>query len=201
VSAQRAVAIALASALSLPAAAEPGWYGFGAFGRSSFESEGSGAEGALAGGDDKDNGARLGAGYMFNGSFGVEAGWVDFGKAKRGGAVPGLSSTRDGEVRANGPFFAGIASLPLSARFSAFGKLGVIDARIDPSANADAGIMGFFENTADWRPMFGIGGAYQIGRNWAIHTEYGKFSKIGDRDRSAEVKVDMISIGMTFRLG
>jgi hypothetical protein len=138
---------------------------------------------------------------MFTGSLGVEAGWVDFGKAKRGGAVPGLSSTREGEVRANGPFLAGIASIPLSTHFSAFGKLGVIDARIDPSADSDAGITGFFESTSDWRPMFGIGGAYRIGRNWSIHTEYGKFSKIADRDRSAEVKVDMISIGMTFRLG
>jgi hypothetical protein len=200
VSGQRALAIALASALSFPAAAEPGWYGFGAFGRSSFEASGGGAGAALSGGDDKDNGARVGAGYMF-GSLGVEAGWVDFGKAKRGGAVPGLSSTRDGDVRANGPFLAGVATLPLSGSFSAFGKLGVIDARMEPSPDSDAGIAGFFENTADWRPMVSIGAAYQIGRNWAIHTEYGKFSKIAGGDKTAEAKVDMISIGMTFRLG
>jgi hypothetical protein len=199
VSGYRAVVIALASALSLPAAAEPGWYGFGAFGRSAFESSGGGP--ALAGGDDKDNGSRLGAGYMFTGSLGIEAGWVDFGKAKRGGAVPGLSPTREGEVRANGPFLAGIASIPLSARFSAFGKVGVIDARIDSSPDNDAGITGFFENTADWRPMIGIGGAFQISRDWAVQTEYGKFSKLGDKDRSGEVKVSMLSVGVVLRLG
>src|SRR4051812_18493936 len=120
ISRTNAAVMALASALSLPAAADSGWYGFGAFGRSSFEIEGGGAGAALAGGDDKDNGARLGAGYMFTRNFGVEAGWVDFGKAKRGGALPGLSTAREGEVRANGPFLAGIASVPLSERFSAF---------------------------------------------------------------------------------
>jgi OOP family OmpA-OmpF porin len=197
ISSTNAAVMALASALSLPAAADPGWYGFGAFGRSSFEIEG-GAGAALAGGDDKDNGSRLGAGYMFTRNFGVEAGWVDFGKAKRGGALPGLSTAREGEVRANGPFFAGVASVPLSERFSAFGKLGVIDARIDASGDSD---MTSFMETAEWRPLVGIGGAYQVSRNWAIQTEYGKYSKTGDKDRTGEVRVSMISIGMLYRLG
>jgi OmpA-OmpF porin, OOP family len=201
VRATAAAAIVLASALSVPAAAQSGWYGFGSFGRSSFDEEGGGAQPALSGGDDKDNGARLGAGYMFTGRVGLEAGWIDFGKAKRGGAVPGLSSTRQGDVRANGPFLAGVASLPLTGRLSAFGKFGVIDARIDPSPESDAGITGFFESTADWRPMIGIGGAWQITRDWALQTEYGKFSKIGDRERASEIKVSMLSVGMVFRLG
>jgi OmpA-OmpF porin, OOP family len=201
VSKTKAAAIALAWALSLPAAADGGFYGFGAFGRTSFEIEGGGPGGSLSGGDDKDNGARLGAGYMFTQNFGVEAGWVDFGKAKRGGAVPGLSATREGEVRANGPFLAGVASFPVSGRFSAFGKLGFVDARLDATADSDAGMAAFFESTAEWRPMIGIGGAYQINRNWAVQTEYGKFSKLGDKVRTGEVRVDMISIGMVYRLG
>jgi OmpA-OmpF porin, OOP family len=195
----RAVAVVLASALSLPAAAESGLYGFGAFGRTSFEAEGG--AGALSGGDDKDNGARLGAGYMFSDSLGVEAGWVDFGKVKRGGAVPGLSATREGDVRANGPFVAGVASISVTPRLSAFGKLGVVDARIEASADSDAGIAGFFESTADWRPMVGIGGAWRISRSWAIQTEYGRFSKVADRDRAGETRVAMFSIGMVYRLG
>jgi len=198
VSKTKAAVVALASALSLPAtAADPGWYGFGAFGRSSFEVEG-GAGASLGGGDDKDNGAKLGAGYMFSGNFGVEAGWVDFGKAKRGGALPGLSTARDGEVRANGPFLAGVASVPVSGRFSAFGKVGVINARIDASADSD---MAASMENAEWRPMVGIGAAYQVSRNWAIQTEYGTYSKTGDRDRTGEVKVAMVSVGMVFRLG
>jgi OmpA-OmpF porin, OOP family len=201
VRATRAAAIVIASALSIPAAAQSGWYGFGSFARSSFDEDAGGAQPALSGGDDKDNGARVGAGYMFTERVGVEAGWIDFGKAKRGGAVPGLSSSREGDVRANGPFLAGVASLPLTARLSAFGKLGVIDARIDPSPEVDAGIAGFFESTADWRPMIGIGGAWRITRQWALQTEYGKFSKIGDRDRASEVRVSMLSVGMVFRLG
>jgi OmpA-OmpF porin, OOP family len=200
VQASRAAAVVLACAVSLPAAAESGWYGFGSFTRSSFETE-SGAQSALSGGDDKDNGARVGAGYMFTERIGVEAGWIDFGKAKRGGAVPGLSPTREGEVRANGPFLAGVASLPLTGRLSAFGKLGVIDARIDPSPDVDAGIAGFFESTADWRPMLGVGGTWQITRSWALQTEYGKFRKVLDRDPAGEVKVSMLSVGMVFRLG
>jgi len=196
VQATRATVFALACALAQPAAAEPGWYGFGSFARSSFDSD---ASSPLAGGDDKDNGARVGAGYMFTESVGVEAGWVDFGKAKRGGAVPGLSSTRDGDVRANGPFLAGIASVALSTRLSAFGKLGVIDARIAPSPDADAGIAGFFDSSGDWRPMFGVGGTWRLTRNWALQTEYGQFSKL--IDRANEVKVSTLSVGMLLRLG
>jgi OmpA-OmpF porin, OOP family len=194
------VAVVLASALCAPVAAEPGWYGFGSFTRSSFDSDGGG-QSLLSGGDDKDNGARVGGGYMFTERVGVEAGWVDFGKAKRGGAVPGLSPAREGDVRANGPFLAGVASVPLGARWSAFGKLGVIDARIDPSPDSDAGLAGFFESTADWRPMVGVGGTWQITRQWALQTEYGKFNRLVDKDRANEVKVSMLSVGMMFRLG
>lgn len=194
----KAAAIILASVLSAPAAAaDAGWYGFGSFARSSFDSEG--ASSPLAGGDDKDNGARVGAGYMFTARVGVEAGWIDFGKAKRGGAVPGLSSTREGDVRANGPFLAGVASLPLGARLSAFGKVGVIDARIDPSPDMDAGIAGFFESTSDWRPMVGVGGTWRVTRNWALQTEYGQFTKLVDR--ANEIKISTLSVGMLFRLG
>jgi hypothetical protein len=195
VSRSKAAVIALASVLSLPAAADPGWYGFGAFARTSFEFEGGGAQ-ALSGGDDKDNGARLGAGYMFTPNFGLEAGWVDFGKAKRGGAVPGLSSSREGEVRATGPFFAGVASLPLSRRFSAFGKLGIIDARLDTSADPDAGMASFLDGTAEWKPLVGIGAAYEITPTWAIQTEYGKFSKVAGDNRAG-----MVRVGMLFRIG
>jgi opacity protein-like surface antigen len=197
--ARAVLAVVLASALCAPVAAEPGWYGFGSFGRSSFDD--AGAQPALSGGDDKDNGARLGAGYMFGEHVGVEAGWIDFGKAKRGGAVPGLSPAREGDIRANGPFVAGVASLSLGARLSAYGKLGVIDARMEASPDADAGIAGFFESTSDWRPMLGIGGAWQISRSWALQTEYGTFTRIADRARAAETKVSMVSVGMVFRLG
>jgi OmpA-OmpF porin, OOP family len=193
----RAVVVALACALSLPAAAEPGWYGFGSFGRSSFDD--GGTQSALAGGDDKDNGARIGAGYMFSERLGIEAGWMDFGKAKRGGAIPGLSATRDGDVRANGPFLAGVASLPLTGRLSAFGKVGLIDARIGPSPDADAGIAGFFENTGDLRPMVGVGGTWRLTRDWALQTEYGQFSKLVDGVNA--IKVSTLSVGMRFRLG
>ena len=192
-----AIVIVLTSVLPAPAAAvDTGWYGFGSFARSSF---GADASSPLAGGDDKDNGARVGAGYMFTESVGVEAGWTDFGKAKRGGAVPGLSSTRDGDVRANGPFLAGVASVALGTHLSAFGKLGVIDARVDPSPNADAGIAGFFESSGDWRPMLGVGGTWRLTRNWALQTEYGQFSKL--IDRANEIKVSTLSVGMLFRLG
>ncbi len=192
-----AIVIVLASVLPAPAGAvDARWYGFGSFVRSSFDAEGSSP---LAGGDDKDNGARVGAGYMFTERVGVEAGWLDFGKAKRGGAVPGLSSTREGEVRANGPFLAGVASLPLGTHLSAFGKVGIIDARIAPSPDADAGIAGFFEAAGDWRPMVGIGGTWRAGRNWALQTEYGQFRRLGDR--ANEIKVSTLSVGMLFRLG
>ena len=194
-----AVMMTLAWALSTPTAADTGWYGFGAFGRTSFDGDGGGA-GALSGGDDKDNGAKVGAGFMFTRYFGVEAGWVDFGKATRGGAVPGLSSGREGEVRANGPFVTGVASIRMGRRFSAFGKLGVIDARLSAS-DSDSGMTAMLDGTADWRPLVGVGAAYRISEAWAIQTEYGKFNKIGDKDRPGDVRVDMISVGMVFRLG
>jgi OOP family OmpA-OmpF porin len=202
VSKTKAAAIALAWTLAAPAAAvDPGWYGFGSFTRTSFEVETpGGAKASFSGGDDKDNGTKLGAGYMFTRWFGVEAGWVDFGKAKPGVAAVGLSAERDGEVRANGPFFAGVLALPVSERLSAFGKLGIVDARVN--AQPDAGIIaGFLDAAADRRPMVGIGGAWQLNRNWAIQTEYEKYSRTGDGARPRDVKVDMVSIGMLFRFG
>jgi len=199
----QALAMALASALSAPAGAvDPGWYGFGSFTRTSFEVETpGGAKASFSGGDDKDNGTKLGAGYMFTRYFGVEAGWVDFGKAKPGvAAAVGFSSERDGEVRANGPFFAGVLALPLSERLSAFGKLGIVDARVN--TQPDSGIIsGFLDAAAERRPMVGIGGAWRLSRSWAIQTEYEKYSRVGDNARPGDVKVDTVSIGMLFRFG
>jgi OOP family OmpA-OmpF porin len=135
---KKIAAVLLASAFSVPAvAADIGWYGLGSLGMTSwkldkdFEDTTSGSDGKW---DKSDIGWKLGAGAMFNRNFGVEAGYVDLGKAKftGSGAFSGLSLS----AKASGIFIAGIGAFPVNNQLSIFGKLGLINANVKDEITA-----------------------------------------------------------------
>ncbi len=200
-----AVAVLLA-ALSAPAiAADPAWYAYGAVGQTKLDiSKGelddtfravTGVTPSTSSLDNKDTGFKVQLGYTFTQNFAVEGGWFDLGKATYRASVSGLLVNAD--VKASGFGLAGVGIVPIRSNFSLFGKLGMIDAKVEESGST-AGFT-VSQSATKWKPMYGIGVTYDINPTAAIRAEYEKFSKLGDKDKTGEGDVTMLSVGMMFR--
>jgi OOP family OmpA-OmpF porin/outer membrane immunogenic protein len=177
-------ALALASALTLPALAQAdtGVYLDGAAGRTAVDDQGL---------DDSDTAFRVGGGWRFLENFGAEVGYADLGKMSEDVAIGGATAS----VSADG-FYAGLSGkVPLydanngfyvGARaglyfWDATGRLrqGTTTVRVDDSGNDFyVGVSGGY----DFNEQFGLGLAYdryQAGDNGGDLT-YGTWSVTGE---------------------
>lgn len=149
--------------------------------------------------DKNDTGYKIQIGYQFNQNFTVEGGYVDLGKAKYSASYTGGNAAAD--AKASGINIAAIGILPINESFSVFGKLGLINAKVEISASA-TGPGGSASGTASatkWKPNFGIGGTYNINKQVGIRAEIERFSKLGDSDNTGESNVDMLSAGVMYK--
>lgn len=144
--------------------------------------------------DDTDTAWRLGLGYQFNQNFGVEANYVDFGKATASGTVLGVPVTAS--VSSTAFQLAVTGALPVSDSFAVTGKIGAAHASVDASGAALGIAVGASANSTDL--TYGIGVRYNINKTMAIRAQYEDFGKVGDPVTTGESKLTMVSIGMTF---
>jgi OOP family OmpA-OmpF porin len=148
--------------------------------------------------DEKDVGYKLQIGYMVNRNFGVEGGWVDLGKFRYNASFTGGSAQAD--IKASGINIAGIGVLPLDHGFSLFGKLGVINAKVktNVSASGPGGSASANESSTNWSPNYGLGVMYDVSPKFAIRAEWERFDKVGDKNKTGEGDVDLLSVGLRF---
>src|SRR5262245_35020938 len=112
-------------ALASPAqAADSGFYVFGNLGMAKLKTDPEMDPGMTV--DDKDTAWKLGGGYMFMRYVGIEAGYAQLGELTASDPSP-----FNVNISASGPFVAAIGVLPLGERFSLFGRLGVINAKVE----------------------------------------------------------------------
>jgi OmpA-OmpF porin, OOP family len=126
---------------------------------------------------------KLLAGYQFNPTFGLEAGWVHHGSSdvKLSGSVATLKPETF--------YAAGTATLPLGSQFSLFGKLGL--------ANNRAKINGSSENNTE--VFAGAGLSYAFTPTVAGVVEYEDFGKVVDGPLvSAKSRVVSVGIRVAF---
>jgi len=193
-------------------AAHTGGYAFGSFGPTTVDASQSdfnrvltsaGLSNVSSSVDKSSTGYKLGAGYMFNENFGIEGGWVDLGKAKANGrgTSGGIPVNVDVDAKASGIFIAGIVASRVSEEFSVFAKVGFIDSTVQLSARASSGGIAASgsASSSGWTTMFGAGLQYDVDRQWGIRAEYESFPKLGDKNKTAEADVTMISIGVVLR--
>jgi len=114
-------------------------------GQSDF-SLGSGS--GLFSGDDKDTAYGVYVGSYFNPYLGLEAGFTDFGKAKRGG----------GDSKAMGFNLSLIGKYPLSTSFNLLGKVGTTYGRTEVSSLPGSGIVAGKET--GFGISYGVGAEY-----------------------------------------
>lgn len=131
VAAASLTAVAGAQAQSMTSGTEfyapgSGYIGFNA-GKSDFS---VGGGNGLFSSESKDTAYNIYGGSYFNPNFGLEAGFTDFGKIKRGG----------GTTKANGINLSLVGKLPLSQSFNLLGKVGTTYGRTDVSSSPVSGI-------------------------------------------------------------
>jgi opacity protein-like surface antigen len=134
---------------------------------------------------DEDTGVfKLFAGGRFNDMFGLEASYVNLGKAQFAG----------GDLEAHGLNFSLVAGVPLSTNTSVFGKIGTTYGRTKLSGTVPAVQTGTED---DWGLSYGIGAQLGLNDRWAVRVD-------ADRYRfqfvnSARRSVDTLTVGLQYR--
>ncbi len=184
------------------------WYMAGSIGQSDFKGGKSDIDNALTSAgvtglssrlDDKDTAYKLQVGYRFTPNLAVEGGYVDLGKLKYMASFTG--GTGRAEIKATGWNLAVVGSLPLGQDFSLFGKLGMIDAKVEANvfATGAGGAASAGVSDTSWKGHWGFGLDYAVNQKMAIRAEIERFSKLGDNNTTGEGDVDLLSLGVVFK--
>lgn len=205
--------IAAAGILSLAmASAFAGdWYVVGSIGQSTDKTDSkgdiddalvsAGVTGLSSSFDDKDTGYKLQLGYQLTPNFAIEGGYVDLGKFKYSASFTGPSAgTGSAEAKASGLNIAAVGIAPINDQFSVFGKFGFINAKVEISATATGSgtSASGSESATKMKANFGIGAAYNFDKAWGLRAEWERFNNLGDKNKTGESDVDMLSVGVVF---
>lgn len=183
--------VLLGTALAAPIAAyaEGAYVGFNA-GRA--EQKVSIEEGSLK---DNKTGYKLYGGFGFNQNFGVEAGYVHFGKLSASGTNGVDTASISSKPQAL--YVAATGTLPLNDQFSLFAKLGVSFNRTKVSTVLN-GVPDGSGTENRTTALLGIGAAYNFTKNLALVAEYEDFGKVIKED-GVDLKANLLSIGLRYK--
>lgn len=164
-------------------------------------------------------GAKLQLGYQFSPNFAIEGGYVNLGKTTytatspkqtvstttklwnlfpvtTNTTIPASSGQR--EYKITGWNLVGVAYYPVSEKLSLLGKAGMIRAEVKASGSGNA-IGGGDATVTKWKPTFGLGGDYNINKEFGVRAEYERFNGLGDTETTGSANVGMFSMGVVGR--
>jgi OOP family OmpA-OmpF porin len=144
--------------------------------------------------DEKDTAWKLFGGYQFNRYLGVEAGYVDLGKAGVGGTSAGNPAAASFESTVWQA--AAVGSLPLSPQFAATAKLGV--ARADTDITGNIGATPIATTDRNTAPTYGLGMRYDINKNIGVRAEWERF-RLGGGSIAGKSDADLFSVNALYR--
>lgn len=206
---KRLALLALLAATAATPALAGDFYVVGALGRSDFDIRKSdidaalnsaGATGISSSFDSYDTAYKVHLGYQFTPYFALEGGYVDLGKADYSASFAGGNG--HGDVKATGPTIAALGIVPINDWLSLFGKVGVIDAKVEASVSATGpgGSASTSSSSTRTRANWGVGGTYHVTRQLGIRVEYEQFNKLGD-DNTTGKKFDvmLLSAGVVYK--
>lgn len=198
----------LAAGAATPALAQDtGWYAGASIGQTETDFRSAQIVSALNGLafstnslslDNEDNGWKVLGGYSFNKWLALEGSYADLGEFS---ALAGLTPAgqQRSEASMSGLGLDLVGSLPLSASWSAFARLGLANTRVEENFNPTRGT--FFTNDSgrDFHEKYGIGLEYRLTDTFALRGEYERYKV--DRNRITDNHADMLSLGVVFRFG
>ena len=149
--------------------------------------------------DNNDTGYKLQLGYQFSPNFAIEGGYVDLGKFLYSASVTGGNAT--GEAKADGWNIGLVGMMPLPNNFGLFAKLGTINAKVKTRVTAvgTGGTASVDESATKWKPNLGLGATWMVSKNLGIRLEYEEFYDLGEKDRTGESDVSLLSVGLSYR--
>lgn len=202
--------LALPIALSSPAilAQDAAWYGGVSLGKTKTDIQDSSLRSALQAArytvttldvDDNDAGWKVLGGYRFNQNYAIEASYADLGNFDAHAALLPAGFQR-GKAAVRGFGVDLVATLPLTDRFAAFGRVGINNVRISQSFSNSA-IGTYFADRDDrgTHEKYGAGLEYTFSKALQLRAELEQYSI--DDNRVIDDNVSMLSIGLTYRFG
>jgi OOP family OmpA-OmpF porin len=187
------IGVIAALLVAAPAAAQQGgFYVGGHFGYTSIDDEF--CEGASTC-DDEGTAWRLLGGYQVNPHIAIELAYTDLGEVSASGLVFGFDTRV--AVEATAIELVGVGSLPLSDRFSLYGKAGVYRADTDAFVRVSGvGSATISETNTD--PTIGLGARLDVTQAVALRAEWQRYMDLGGGD-IGEDDVDVFTVGALFR--
>ena len=191
------------------AAADSGWYGGINIGRSraNIDDEriasslvGQGATSISITDDDRDRGYKLFGGYKVNKNFALEGGYFDLGRfGFTATTVP--AGTLTGNIRLRGLNLDAVGILPITERFSAFGRVGAnyAEARDSFSGTGLVNVVNPSPSKRETNFKFGAGLQYDFTQSLGMRVEAERY-RINDAVRN-KGDIDLVSVGVVYRFG
>lgn len=158
----------------------------------------AGAAALTSNGKSNGNQWRLQLGYKVNPNFAVEAGYIDFGKAKYSASYTG--GTAQGTVKAGGLDIAALGIVPITDSFSVFGKAGIVAARVKSSLTATAPASAATGNVSAnaISPLIGLGASYKVSDAVDVRAEFDHASNLGKSSTTGKLTANMLSVGLAY---
>lgn len=197
----------LASPLAL--AQESGWYGGANIGRGAATIDNARISNALLGAGltptlivdrDRDNGYKLFGGYRLNRFLAVEGGYFDLGNSGFT-ATTSPTGTLDGDIRLRGINLDLVGTLPLTDRFSVFGRVGAAATRARDTFSGTGAVVVTNPSPSQRDTLLkaGLGMQYDFTESLGLRLEAERYrvnDAIGNKGH-----VDLVSVGLIYRFG
>jgi len=198
-----------ATASPFAVAADSGWYGGINIGQSDAKIDdaritsnllGAGFATASINDDDRDTGFKIFAGYKLNRNFALEGGYFDLGRFSfTATTVP--AGTLSGNIKLQGFNIDTVGILPITEKFSAFGRAGLnfADAKDTFSGSGAVTVLNRNPSKSDTNPKFGLGLQYDFNASVGVRAEAERYrikDAVGNKG-----DVDLMSLGLVYRFG
>jgi len=193
----------------LAAADDSGWYAGANIGQSRAKIDdaritssliGSGFTSVSISNDDRDIGYKLFGGYQFNKNFALEGGYFNLGQfAYTATTVP--PGTLIGDIKLQGLNLDAVGTLPITEKFSVFGRVGVNYAEAKDSFGGTGAVHVTNPNPSkrDTNYKFGVGLQYALTESLAMRAEVERY-RINDAVGN-KGDIDLVSVGLIYRFG
>jgi OOP family OmpA-OmpF porin len=136
-------------------------------------------------------GGKLYGGYEFNQTWGVEAGYTEFGKKNQDFTANGVNDRA--QTKGHSVYLAAKATAPINERVSVYGKLGVANNKRELTTNniVNAGLN---QDVSKTEAYGAVGLQYNINEQVALTAEYERYGK----KRDFGVKPDVLTVGARY---
>ena len=154
--------------------------------------------------DDEASTWALTAGYRAGRYFAFEISYLNLGKLEATDTLllPPLAGggtvTFHRELETSGPALAAMGTLPLSDSWELYLRAGIFfaDSELSTSIGASSSSTTFGSEAT----TLGAGAQFNWGKHWSARAEFQRFVEIGGDDFGTDADVDLVSLGVLYRL-